>query len=246
MRVWRDWALSSALVVISVVEMLLRDDRAWAPLLVGVSVVVAACLLYRRTRPLAAVTVAFETVLAFDIARSRSSTPPACWASQGCSYCPTPCCAGERVARLPSGSASSSSGHPSPSSRRRPHPAEGRRLRLLPGLGRARAAVRYRTRSHDRDVEQVRLHQRNELARELHDTVGHHVSAIAVQAQTAGRALAAADPSARWPPWSPSRKRRPGRSGRCEPSGGAARRYGRRSRPSARGGGHRTTRSRRR
>ncbi|MGC4903863.1 histidine kinase [Micromonospora echinospora] len=53
--------------------------------------------------------------------------------------------------------------------------------------------MRYRTASHDRDVEQVRLHQRNELARELHDTVGHHVSAIAVQAQ-AGRALAAADP----------------------------------------------------
>ena len=37
------------------------------------------------------------------------------------------------------------------------------------------------------------MRQRNELARELHDTVGHRVSAIAVQAQ-AGRALSAADP----------------------------------------------------
>jgi signal transduction histidine kinase len=55
------------------------------------------------------------------------------------------------------------------------------------------AAVRYRTSSHDREIEQVRLRQRNELARELHDTVGHRVSAIAVQAQ-AGRALSAADP----------------------------------------------------
>ena len=44
-----------------------------------------------------------------------------------------------------------------------------------------------------RDIEQAKLRQRNELARELHDTVGHHVSAIAIQAQ-AGRALAASDP----------------------------------------------------
>ena len=55
------------------------------------------------------------------------------------------------------------------------------------------AAVRYRTSSRVREIEQVRLRQRNELARELHDTVGHRVSAIAVQAQ-AGRALSAADP----------------------------------------------------
>ena len=39
------------------------------------------------------------------------------------------------------------------------------------------------------------------LARELHDTVAHHVSAIAVQAQ-AGRALAATSPTApRLRPW---------------------------------------------
>ena len=38
-------------------------------------------------------------------------------------------------------------------------------------------------------MEQVRFHEREVLARELHDTVAHHVSAIAVQAQ-AGRFLA--------------------------------------------------------
>ena len=58
-RVWRDWALFSGLVAISLIEMLLREDRAWAPLVVGVSVVVAACLLWRRTAPLAAVAAAF-------------------------------------------------------------------------------------------------------------------------------------------------------------------------------------------
>jgi signal transduction histidine kinase len=44
-----------------------------------------------------------------------------------------------------------------------------------------------------RDIEQAKLRQRNQLARELHDTVGHHVSAIAIQAQ-AGRTLAVSDP----------------------------------------------------
>jgi signal transduction histidine kinase len=43
-------------------------------------------------------------------------------------------------------------------------------------------------------VQQVRALERGELARELHDTVAHHVSAIAIQAQ-AGRAVAAADPA---------------------------------------------------
>jgi signal transduction histidine kinase len=41
----------------------------------------------------------------------------------------------------------------------------------------------------------VKVREREQLARELHDTVAHHVSAIAVQAQ-AGRAGAAASPQA--------------------------------------------------
>lgn len=57
------------------------------------------------------------------------------------------------------------------------------------------ATLRYRDSAARRAREQVRLHERERLARELHDTVAHHVSAIAVQAQ-AGRALAATDPRA--------------------------------------------------
>ena len=51
-----------AAVAISLVEVVVRDDRAWAPLLIGVTVVVAACLLWRRTNPLAAVAVRVTTV----------------------------------------------------------------------------------------------------------------------------------------------------------------------------------------
>jgi len=55
--------------------------------------------------------------------------------------------------------------------------------------------MRYRAVARVREVQQVRTLERGELARELHDTVAHHVSAIAIQAQ-AGRTVAAADPAA--------------------------------------------------
>lgn len=53
--------------------------------------------------------------------------------------------------------------------------------------------VRYRASARERAIAEVTSREREELARELHDTVAHHVSAIAVQAQ-AGRAIAATDP----------------------------------------------------
>ncbi len=56
-------------------------------------------------------------------------------------------------------------------------------------------AMRYRRVSVDQRPDEVRLKERELLARELHDTVAHHVSAIAIQAQ-AGRTLAASDPGA--------------------------------------------------
>src|SRR5919202_1341470 len=55
------------------------------------------------------------------------------------------------------------------------------------------AAVRYRTKSRIRDIDQAKAREREQLARELHDTVAHHVSGIAIQAQ-AGRAIAASSP----------------------------------------------------
>jgi signal transduction histidine kinase len=53
--------------------------------------------------------------------------------------------------------------------------------------------VRLQTRTHAQEKEQVKLLEREQLARDLHDTVAHHVSAIAVRAQ-AGRYVSATDP----------------------------------------------------
>lgn len=57
------------------------------------------------------------------------------------------------------------------------------------------ATVRYRSYARSRDRDQAALREREQLARELHDTVAHHVSAIAIQAQ-AGRTLAESEPNA--------------------------------------------------
>jgi len=56
-------------------------------------------------------------------------------------------------------------------------------------------AVRYSGELRAEEMEGLRSRERAELARELHDTVAHHVSAIAVQAQ-AGRVVAATRPDA--------------------------------------------------
>ncbi|WP_018348725.1 sensor histidine kinase [Longispora albida] len=60
------------------------------------------------------------------------------------------------------------------------------------GLG---AAVRYREKVRARELERAKLLERESLARDLHDTVAHHFSAIAIRAQ-AGLAVAPARPEA--------------------------------------------------
>lgn len=56
-------------------------------------------------------------------------------------------------------------------------------------------AMRFRAQVHESRITHARLSERNKLARELHDSVAHHVSAIAVQAQAASF-VASQDPKA--------------------------------------------------
>lgn len=64
-------------------------------------------------------------------------------------------------------------------------------ISLLAAVG---VVVRQRAAARVRRLEQARLRERERLARDLHDTVAHHVSAIAVRAQ-AGLAQGTADAS---------------------------------------------------
>lgn len=66
---------------------------------------------------------------------------------------------------------------------------------VMGGIVELAFAVRRAADNRRRELVDVLAAERRELARELHDTVAHHVSAIAVQAQ-AGRAVADTDPAA--------------------------------------------------
>jgi signal transduction histidine kinase len=194
-RVWRDWALVAVVVSWSVVETVLRQDLAWwRPVVLTVSVVIALALLWRRTHPLGAVAVAFGTLIAFDVARIFAIDETGLFSIAAVLVLPYSLFrwgAGREAAIglgmilvwLPVTLATVPA-----------DPAE-----VVGGYGfflfsaALGTSIRYHANARVRDIEQAKLRQRNQLARELHDTVGHHVSAIAIQAQ-AGRALAESHP----------------------------------------------------
>jgi signal transduction histidine kinase len=202
--VWRDWALVAVLGSGSVLEMLLREDRAWAPLVLAVSVVVALTLLWRRAHPLAAAAVAFGTMIAFDVARIFVIDATGLLTIAGLLMLPY------ALFRWGSGREAAVGlgiilgwlpvthvADPTATTQVGLAPSEvgtvvgGYGFFLFSAaLG---ASIRFHANARVRDIEQAKLRQRNELARELHDAVGHHVSAIVIQAQ-AGRALAASNP----------------------------------------------------
>ena len=203
-RVWRDWALVAVLVSGSVLELLLREDRAWAPLVLAASVVVALTLLWRRSHPLAAAAVAFGTMFAFDVVRIFVIDATGLLTVAGLLVLPY------AVFRWGSGREAAVGlgiilvwlpvthvADPTASAQAGLPPSEV--VTVVGGYGfflfsaALGAAIRFHAHSRTRDIEQAKLRQRNELARELHDAVGHHVSAIVIQAQ-AGRALAASHP----------------------------------------------------
>ncbi|QJY45261.1 sensor histidine kinase [Pseudonocardia broussonetiae] len=193
-RVWRDRALVAVLVPWSVIETVVRDDVAPSPVVLTVSLVIVLALLYRRTRPLGAVAVAFGTLIAFDVARIVAIDGTGLTSIVAVLVLPYSLFrwgAGREaviglgmilvwlavtLAVVPTDPAEVAAGY-------------GFFL-LSAALG---TSIRYHAGARVRDIEQAELRQRNQLARELHDTVGHHVSAIAIQAQ-AGRALAASHP----------------------------------------------------
>jgi signal transduction histidine kinase len=190
-RLSRDWVLVGVLMVTALLEGVLRDDVAWRPVVTIVAVGLAPVLLWRRTHPLACVVVGFGTGMALGLASQLAGIP-----GVGLNTMIYILVLAYALVRWGSGRqiviglavvlvaavvsiATDYSG-----------PAE-----LFGGFGvlvaaaAGGAAFRYRAESRRRALDQVRSQERVGLARELHDMVAHHVSAIAVQAQ-AGRAMA--------------------------------------------------------
>jgi signal transduction histidine kinase len=195
-RVWRDWVLFGVLLTWSVLEALLRDDLAWRPFVFAVSVVVVLALLWRRTHPLAAVVVAFGVLTTLDVARILAGNENGLlWSTAGALVLPY------ALFRWGAGREAGIGLGVILIWLVVTHVADPTNVgEVVAGYGfflfsaALGASIRFHASLRIRDIERAKLRQRNELARELHDTVGHHVSAIAIQAQ-AGRTLAASHPA---------------------------------------------------
>jgi signal transduction histidine kinase len=196
-RVSRDWVLVGVLMVAALLEGVLRDDVAWRPFATIVAVGLAPVLLWRRTQPLACVVVAFGTAMALGLATLAGGVP-----SVGLDtmiyvlvlvYALVRWGSGREivigltvvVVAAVIGMVADSTG---------PADVIGG-FAVLAAAAADGAAFRYRAESWRRALGQIRNQERVGLARELHDMVAHHVSAIAVQAQ-AGRTLAGQRPEA--------------------------------------------------
>ena len=196
-RVWRDWVLVAVLVPFAVLEGLLREDLAWPAVATVLTLVAISTLLWRRTRPLLAVAVAFGSIGAVAVAEIVWADEPVGLDTILCvlllPYALFRWGSGREAAIglaiiLACGVVGTVADFPGVVDA-----VFGAVFLLFPAaLG---ASVRYRVSSRLREIDQVKLRERQQLARELHDMVAHHVSAIAIQAQ-AGRTVAAGRPEA--------------------------------------------------
>jgi len=193
-RAWWDWALVGVLVPIAVLEGVLRPDLPWRAMSLIVAVGLVPTLLWRRTRPLLMVAIAFTicgvaplltggdssdlnvmvylVLLAYSLFRWGSGRE----AVVGATIMLVKVCLSAVVGHITVADAI----------------AGFVVLFAAMALG---AALRYRARARMRELDQVKLLERERLARDLHDTVAHHVSAMAIRAQ-AGLAASASHPNA--------------------------------------------------
>ena len=196
-RVWRDGVLLAVVIVSAVLEGLLREDLPVPVLSVVLTIGLAPLLLWRRTHPFAVVATTFGVIALVDIGLIAADA-----SALDMSTMVYVLLLAYSLFRWGSGREA----------------LTGVAIILVPATialfvswsGFAEAiggfavlicafalgwAVRSQHGAGERRLEQVKSQERVLLARELHDTVAHHVSAIAIQAQ-AGRALAATSPTA--------------------------------------------------
>lgn len=190
-----DWLLAGAFAVAAVVEGILRPDLAWRPLVIVLALTLIAALLWRRSRPLLAVLVGWGVAGALSLAQLVADTGDlslyamlavlillyslARWGSGreivlGLAFVTVVVALGMVTTAADWGEVFGGSAL----------------LLLVVALA---AAFRYRADLWQRQQRDIRNEERVALARELHDTVAHHVSAIAVQAQ-AGSVVAGVQP----------------------------------------------------
>lgn len=193
-RVWRDWVLVGVLEVLAVLEGALRTglpSRAvWVPVAVGVM----PTLLWRRTRPLLMVAIAFGATGGVSLLMGREQSGMFTMAAMLLlPYALYRWGSGREVV-IGSAIVLVNVGIALIANDATPGDAAGGFAVLSAAIALG-LAFRYRAGARLRELDQVKLLERERLARDLHDTVAHHVSAIAVRAQ-AGLATSASRPEA--------------------------------------------------
>ena len=194
-RPWWDVALVAALIPTALVEGIVRDDVPWPPFTIVLTMVCVIAVLWRAQYPLGML------LLGLGAQTLAGAGPAVAGMGDGALY------ATAVVLLFPYSLARWDSGR---------HIMVGAVLLMachvlrelvygspandiLVGAGFLLfsvvlgVAVRFGVSARQRGAEQVRLRERERLARELHDTVAHHVSGILVQAQ-AGQVVAVTDP----------------------------------------------------
>ena len=203
-RVWRDWVLVGFLIPTAVLEALVRNDVVWKPFSLGLAIALIIGLLWRRTYPLAVVTITFGTVTVVNVIAFATGAgevglyvsvviallPYALFrwgsgrqAAIGMTIIGATAVTSSVIAVLTESSAAVIV---------EAVIGGGLFLVLPAALG---ALVRYERHARLGEIEHVKLLEREQLARELHDSVAHHISAIVIQAQ-AGHTVAASHPEA--------------------------------------------------
>jgi signal transduction histidine kinase len=193
----RDWVLVGTLIPVAVLEGIFAPDVVWRPVAIVLALGVLPALLWRRTHPLAMTWAVFGTFVVVDVARLAAgvdavvlSTLIVClllpysltrWGSGRDVILGLPpiIVAGSLAVVFDyTGAGDAIGGY------------------TVLGLAFASGAVvRSQQKERAQAVERVRSLERERLARDLHDTVAHHVSAILIRAQ-AGLATAPTSPSA--------------------------------------------------
>ena len=193
-RSWRDWALAGGVAVALLIEGVMRAGEPGTVGWMILGLALTPTLLWRRSHPRAAVAVAFLTmgvatwvmgpmgdlnatafllILPYSLVRwgsGRQIVTGGAMLAVGVGLCVVSDDSGVLGALLSS-------------------------VAILSAVAALGVAFRFRAESRVRELDRVKLLERERLARDLHDTVAHHVSAMAIRAQ-AGLATAGADPDA--------------------------------------------------
>lgn len=195
-RVWRDWALVALIPVVAVLETLARINEAGIVPMAVVTVAAVPTLLWRRTRPLTMLLSAFVVTEAVRLVNTlllgNSDVQLYSqvymliliyavfrWGSGRAALLGLALMVGTTAAStlVPPIDLTEVIGS-----------FAIVLLTVTVGL-----LVRARVQGRSRELDRAKADERAELARDLHDTVAHHVSAIVIRAQ-AGLATADADP----------------------------------------------------